>query len=125
GAGAQVAHAHGAGGLRLRRPALHLDQAHAAIAGNRQPLVEAEARHFRPRLLRRLQQRVVVGYFDLFPVDLDLSHQMPPAVFAASYAFSQSSSAMPLTIMPSACFASISSQRDLTASRPPSLPRCS
>ena len=73
-AGAEVAHAHGAGRLRLRRPALHLDQAHAAVAGDRQPLVEAEARHFRARLLRRLKQRVVVGYLYLFPVDLQLSH---------------------------------------------------
>ena len=48
-AGAQVAHAHGAGGLRLRRAALHLDQAHAAIAGDRQPLVVAEARDFGAR----------------------------------------------------------------------------
>ena len=88
-AGAQVAHAHGAGGLRLRRPALHLDQAHAAVAGDRQPLVEAEARHLRARLLRRLQQRVVVGYLDLFAVDLELSHcrifaaHMPAAVRTA------------------------------------------
>jgi hypothetical protein len=73
-AGAQIAHAHGARSLRLGRTALHLDQTHAAVAGDRQPFMEAEARHFRARRFRRLQQRVVVGYLDLFPVDLELCH---------------------------------------------------
>jgi hypothetical protein len=82
---AQVAHVHGAGSLRLGRPALHLDQAHAAIAGDRQPLMEAEARHFRASVFRRLQQRVVVGYSDLFPVDLELCHSpQTPAEFPQS-----------------------------------------
>jgi hypothetical protein len=36
--------------------------------------MEAEARHFRAGLFRRLQQRIVVGYLDLFPVDLEFSH---------------------------------------------------
>ena len=48
-AGTQVLDRHGAGGVRLRRAALHLDQAHAAIAGDRQALVVAEARHFGAR----------------------------------------------------------------------------
>src|SRR3546814_8922904 len=38
--------------LRLRRPRRNLDQAHAAIAGDRQPLVIAETRNFLPRRLR-------------------------------------------------------------------------
>ena len=59
-AGPAVAHAPGAGGDRLRR-ALQLDQAHAAIAGDRQPLMEAEARDLGARLLARLQQREVRG----------------------------------------------------------------
>ena len=57
-AGAQIAHRHGAGGGRLGRPALHFDQTHAAIAGDRQALVKAEARHLGARRLARLQQRV-------------------------------------------------------------------
>jgi len=73
-AGAQVAHAHGAGGGGLRRAALDLDQAHSAVAGDRQTLVETETGNLRTGLFRRLKQRVVVGYLDLFPVDLDLSH---------------------------------------------------
>src|SRR5262249_47539265 len=48
-----IAHAPGAARDRLRA-ALHLDQAHPAIAGDRQPLVVAEARNLRSRLLARL-----------------------------------------------------------------------
>src|ERR1700730_12324394 len=47
-AGPAVAHAPGAARDRLGR-ARKLDQAHAAIAGDRQPLVEAEARYLRAR----------------------------------------------------------------------------
>src|SRR5690606_229324 len=60
--------------LRLWRSALHLDEAHAAVAGDRQPLMEAETRHFGPGHLRRLQQRVVIGNLDLLAVDLQSSH---------------------------------------------------
>ena len=46
--------------LRARRHRLgrllHLDQAHAAVAGDRQPLVEAEMRHFLADRLQRLKQ---------------------------------------------------------------------
>ncbi len=51
-----------------------LDQAHAAIAGDRQPLVEAEARNFRARGLAGLEQRVLRRDVDLFAVDDDLGH---------------------------------------------------
>ena len=71
--GRQVLHGHGAGGLRLRH-ADHLDQAHAAIAGDRQPFVEAEARDFRARGFARLEQRVLRRNVDLFAVDNDLGH---------------------------------------------------
>ena len=54
--------------------ARHLDQAHAAIAGDRQPLVEAEARDFRARGLAGLQQRVLRRDVDLFAVDDELGH---------------------------------------------------
>jgi hypothetical protein len=82
--GAQIAHAHGAGCGRLGRSALHLDQAHAAIAGNRQPLVKTEPRHLRTGLLTRLQQRVVVRHFDLVSINLDLGHASSP-VFAGDH----------------------------------------
>ena len=68
----------GRGGSRARprrrtRPAsagrLHLDQAHAAIAGDRQPLVEAEARNLGARRLARLQKRVLRRDVDLLAVD--------------------------------------------------------
>ncbi len=68
-----VAHRPGAGGDRLRR-ALQFDEAHAAIAGDRQPLVEAEARDLGPRRLRRLQQRVFRRNLDLDAVDDELGH---------------------------------------------------
>src|SRR5262249_10966400 len=42
--GAQVADVLGAGGDRLGWPALHLDQTHTAVAGDRETLVVAEAR---------------------------------------------------------------------------------
>ena len=81
GAGAQVPDRHRAGRGRLGRAALHLDQAHAAVAGDRQPLVEAEARHFRARGLARLEQRVFRRNVELFAVDDDLAHRSLP-VFA-------------------------------------------
>ena len=71
--GSQILHAHGAGGLRLG-DALHFDQAHAAIAGDRQPLMEAEARDFRARGFAGLEQRVLRRNVDLFAVDDELGH---------------------------------------------------
>ncbi len=59
GAGAQIAHADGAACLGFGRAALHLDKAHAAVAGDRQPLVVAKARHFGSRRLAGLKQRVI------------------------------------------------------------------
>ena len=72
-AGRQIAHG------RRRRPsasaaALHLDQAHAAVAGDRQPLVVAEARDLRARLLARLEQRVLRRHVDFDAIDDDLGH---------------------------------------------------
>ena len=73
-AGAKVLHRHGAGGGRLRRAALHFDEAHAAVAGDRQPLVEAEARNFRAGGLAGLQKRVFGRNVDFLAVDDDLAH---------------------------------------------------
>src|SRR5262249_43807797 len=53
---------------------LELDQAHATVAGNREALMEAEARDLRARGLARLQQRVVRRDVDLFAVDDELGH---------------------------------------------------
>ena len=57
--GGKVVDAHGAGGDRLGA-ALHLDQAHAAVAGDRQALVVAEARDLDAGLLAGLDQRDAV-----------------------------------------------------------------
>ena len=69
----QVLHAHRAGRLRLRH-ADDLDQAHAAVAGDRQPLVEAEARNLGARGFARLEQRVLRRHLDLASVDDELGH---------------------------------------------------
>ncbi len=69
----QILHAHGAGGLRFGN-ADDFYQAHPAISGNRQPLVEAEAWDFRARGLARLEQRVLRRDIDLFSVNDDLGH---------------------------------------------------
>ena len=74
GSGAQVAHLHRAGGGGLRRAAHDLDKAHPAVAGDRQPLVVAEARDLDPRDLGRLDQRHGRIDLDLLPVDDDLPH---------------------------------------------------
>ena len=74
--GRQVLHAHGAGRLRLRH-ADDLDQAHAAIAGDREPLMEAEARDFRARGLAGLEQRVLRRDVDLVSVNDELGHRLP------------------------------------------------
>src|SRR5205807_2176021 len=73
GAGTAVAHAPGAARDRLRA-ALHFDQAHPAIAGDRQPLVVAEARNLGAGGFARLQQRVLRGDIDLFAVDDEFGH---------------------------------------------------
>ena len=64
----------GAGGDRLGRP-LHLHQAHAAVAGNRQPFVEAEMRHFLADRLQRLEQGQAPVDLMLFAVDGDRCHR--------------------------------------------------
>ena len=68
-----VAHRPGAGGDRLRR-ALQFDEAHAAIAGDRQPLVEAEARDLGPRGLAACSSVYSGGNLDLDAVDDELGH---------------------------------------------------
>ncbi len=68
--------------LRLGRPRSDLDQAHAAIAGDRQPLVIAEARDLLAGKLARLQHGRALRDLDLNAVDGDLGHQF----FAASTA---------------------------------------
>ena len=65
----QVLHLHRAGRGRLRRPADHLDEAHPAVAGDRQPLVVAEPRDLDPGLLAGLQQRQPRIDLDLDVVD--------------------------------------------------------
>ena len=50
-----------AGRLRLRRAGLHLDQAHAAVAGDRQALVVAEARDLDAGQLAGLQDVMPAG----------------------------------------------------------------
>ena len=73
GARPAVAHAPGARRDRLGR-ALELNQAHAAIAGDREPLVEAEARDLGTGGLAGLQQRVLRRDVDLLAVDDELGH---------------------------------------------------
>ena len=62
-AGPEIVDAHGAGGDRLRHAA-DLDQAHAAIAGDRQALVIAEARDLDAGQLAGLDQRDAVRHLD-------------------------------------------------------------
>jgi hypothetical protein len=66
--GREVIHAKGAGGLRLRH-ARHLDEAHAAIAGNGQALVVAETGDLDPCLLTCLEKRNAVLDLDFGAVD--------------------------------------------------------
>ena len=54
--------------------ALDLDEAHAAIAGDREPLMEAEARDLGARLLARLEQRVFGRDVDFLAVDDEFGH---------------------------------------------------
>ena len=78
-----IAHAPRAGRDRLGR-ALKLDQAHPAIAGDRQPLVEAEARDFRARGFRRLQEGELGRDIHFGAVDDDFRHISAPATRAAA-----------------------------------------
>src|ERR1700722_2589088 len=64
----------GAGGDRLRRRLLDFDQAHAAIAGDRQAVVVAEPRDFLAGGLTGLQHGGAVGDFDLDAVHGDFGH---------------------------------------------------
>ncbi len=73
GTRAAIANAPGAACHRLRA-ALHFDQAHPAIAGDRQALVVAKARNFRAGGLARLQQREFRGNIDLFAIDDEFGH---------------------------------------------------
>ncbi|MBA7473631.1 hypothetical protein ES707_08972 [subsurface metagenome] len=75
GTRAAVAHAPGAARDRLRA-ALHFDEAHPAIAGDRQPLMVAEARDFGARGLARLEQRVLRRHVDLFAIDDEFGHRV-------------------------------------------------
>ena len=68
--GRQIGDAHGARGDGLG-DAGHLDEAHAAVAGDRQALVVAEARNLGARLLARLQDRGAGLHLDQFAVDDD------------------------------------------------------
>jgi len=86
--GRQVLDAHGTGRLRLRH-ADNLDQAHAAVAGDRQPLVEAEARDLGARGLARLEQRVLRRHLDLASVDDELGHWSVNLGFQSLNAFLQ------------------------------------
>ena len=60
--------------LRLGRPRRDLDQAHAAIAGDAEPLVIAEARDFLAGQLARLQHGRALRNLDLDAVDGDFRH---------------------------------------------------
>ena len=64
----------GTRGLRLGRSGLHLDQAHAAVAGDAQPLVIAEAGDFLAGQLAGLQDGGACRNFELYAVDFDLGH---------------------------------------------------
>ena len=65
--------------LRLRRAGLHLDEAHPAVAGDRQPVVVAEARNLDARQLTGLQHGDAGRHLQLDAVDLDLGHCLLPA----------------------------------------------
>ena len=99
-AGAQVFDRHGAGGGRLGRAALHFDQAHPAVAGDRKPLVEAEARHFGAGRFASLKKRVFGGNVEFLAVDDDLAHALLAAWPARQYA-SRSVTERPSMVVPS------------------------
>ena len=99
-AGAQVFDRHGARGRRLGRSAFHLDEAHPAVAGNRQPLVEAEARDLGAGRLASLKKRVFGGNVDFLAVDDDLAHALFAPWPARQYA-RRSVTAIPSMVAPS------------------------
>ena len=74
---------HRAGRDGLRR-FLDVDQAHAAVAGDRQALVEAEMRHLDADRLAGLEDREPVLDLDLASVDGELCHA-PPLPQAACF----------------------------------------
>ena len=76
--GLKIVDAHGAGGDRLRH-ARDLDQAHAAIAGDRQALVIAEARDLDAGETAGLDQRDAVRHVVLFVIDDELRHASSPS----------------------------------------------
>ena len=80
-AGPEIVDAHGAGGHRLRH-AGDLDQAHAAIAGDRQALVIAETRDLDAGEPAGLDQGDAVRHLVLFAVDDELRHACLPSFSA-------------------------------------------
>src|SRR3546814_19697995 len=60
--------------LRLGRPRLHLDEAHPAIARDRQPLVIAETRDLLAGKLERLQHGGASGHLALDAINFELGH---------------------------------------------------
>ena len=68
---------HGAGRDGLRRLLL-LDEAHAAIAGDGEPLVVAEMRYLDTGALARLEHGGARRHLDLDPVDGELRHHATP-----------------------------------------------
>ena len=70
-------HRHGAGGDRFGRP-LHLDQTHAAIAGDGEAFMEAEMGNFNPELLASLQDGQSRFHLDLLAIDGELRHGPSP-----------------------------------------------
>src|SRR4051812_46137811 len=79
-----VGHRHGAARLRLGRAGLHLDKAHAAVAGDRQALVGAEARDLDAGHLAGLQDRDAGRHLVFLTVDLDYGHRLFAPYSAAS-----------------------------------------
>ncbi len=69
----QITHLHGAAGGGLRRAANNFNKAHAAVTGNRQPLMIAEAGHFDSRLFTGLNQGHAPWYFQLVSIDDDFA----------------------------------------------------
>ena len=99
-AGPQVLDRHGAGGGRLRRPALHLDQAHPAVAGDRKPFMEAEPWHLRPGRFASLEERIFGRNVDFLAVDDDLAHALLAAWPARQYS-RRSATERPSMVIPS------------------------
>ena len=71
----------GAGGNGLRG-LLDLDEAHAAIRGDREPVMEAEPGDLLPRHFSRLQYGEAGRHLDLDTVDGELGHALYSAAIA-------------------------------------------